>query len=225
MLEVSLAPRKPVDKEEAKRITGLIAALAEIASPDVGFSSTLGGHAFSPIAGRVERGPGILGIEGPGGGMVPFDHKLRPAAALRSLVELGPRALPFLLDALNDRTPTRLTVKHDSGFGGMWLANELRGNPLNPVEQRVLATRKKAKREFPDNHLNSYTVKVGDVCLVAIGQIVGRDYQAVRYQPTACIVLNSPTEDAELCAQVRAIWSSKDPDRKLLDSLLLDYAT
>src|SRR5262249_39974099 len=42
---------------------------------------------------------------------------------------------------------------------------------------------------------------------------------------TACIVINSPTEDATIREQVRTIWSSKDPARRLFDSLLLDYAT
>ena len=60
---------------------------------------------------------------------------------------------------------------------------------------------------------------------MAIGQIVGRGYQAVRYQPTACIVINSPTEDQELRKQVRAIWESKDPRQRLFESLLTDYAT
>src|SRR5581483_10071577 len=71
----------------------------------------------------------------------------------------------------------------------------------------------------------AYTAKVGDVCFVAIGQIVGRRYQAVRYQPTACIVLNCPTQNPKLCADVRAIWRSKDPRSKLFNSLRTDYAT
>jgi hypothetical protein len=38
-------------------------------------------------------------------------------------------------------------------------------------------------------------------------------------------VINSPTQDAKLCADVRAAWASKDPAQKLFDSLLIDYAT
>src|SRR5262249_10867554 len=69
------------------------------------------------------------------------------------------------------------------------------------------------------------TVKVGDVCMVAIGQIVGRPYRCVRYQPTAIIIINSPIEDADLPDELRAIWSSEDPTKRFLDSLLTDYAT
>ena len=46
------------------------------------------------------------------------------------------------------------------------------------------------------------------MCFVAVGQIVGRGYAAVRYQPTACIVINSPTHDAKLRSDVRAAWVS-----------------
>ncbi len=37
--------------------------------------------------------------------------------------------------------------------------------------------------------------------------------------------MNCPAHDAKLCAQVREIWKSKDPTKKLFDSLLADYAT
>ena len=107
----------------------------------------------------------------------------------------------------------------------MWLANELRGNPANKLEAGVLAKNDSENDSACENSIEKYTVKVGDVCFVAIGQIVGRQYQAVRYQPTACIVINSPTEDPKLRQQIRAIWSSNDPATKLFDSLLLDYST
>jgi hypothetical protein len=76
-----------------------------------------------------------------------------------------------------------------------------------------------------NSSLDSYTVKVGDICFVAIGQIVGREYQAVRYQPTACIVINSPVEDRSLCGDVRKAWQSQNPKERVLQSLLIDYAT
>src|SRR5262249_38276519 len=50
-------------------------------------------------------------------------------------------------------------------------------------------------------------------------------YSAVRYQPTACIVLNCPTQNAELVKQLRSIWGSDQPEQHLLDSLLRDYRT
>jgi hypothetical protein len=63
------------------------------------------------------------------------------------------------------------------------------------------------------------------VCFVAIGQIVGRPYSAVRYIPSGIVIINSPTETKVLRDRVRALWSSDDPANKLLSTLLIDYAT
>jgi hypothetical protein len=214
--DVRLAPRPPVSAEQAKRIKGLIAGLATLDSADVGLSPTLSGHAFAPVAGQSHAGTLLL-----------TDHRLKPSDALRELVALGPDALPLLLDALGDKTPTKLTIRHDGRFGGMSYRGELDLNPVNPAEAAVYKGRSGAPRGLQSGggHINSHTVTVGDACFVAVGQIVGRRYQAVRYQPTANIVINSPTQDPKLCAEVRSIWTSKDAAQKLFDSLLADYAT
>lgn len=199
-------------KEEIEK---LIASLAVIESPDFGLSPTLSGQAFLPIEGQTHAGALLL-----------TDHKIATSATLKQIVVLGPAALPALLSHLDDGTPTKLKIDHGFGFGVMAFANELRGNPVSKREQAVLqSARENEDDTFNREHLNSYVVKIGDVCLVAIGQITARRYQAVRYQPTACIVLNSPTHDAELCAQVRAMWKSDNLRQALFDSLLLDYST
>jgi hypothetical protein len=196
-----LAPRPPLTKEQAKRIKDLIAGLAALDKPDFGLSSTLSGDAFAPIPGQSHAGALLL-----------TDHRLRPSAGLKALVTLGPDSLPFLLDALDDPTPTKITIKHDGGIGAMCHAAELWLNPVNPAERATYKARRVKPRDEEED-VKSYTVKVGDVCFVAIGQIVGRGYQAVRYQPTACVVLNSPAHDRKLCAEVRAIWKAENPRR------------
>jgi hypothetical protein len=156
------------------------------------------------------------------------DHKLQSSEGLKALVSLGPAALPFLLDALDDATPTKITIDHDGPIGIMWHGSELPMNPVNPAEKDVFRARHRKSSEtdnFAEKSVETYTVKIGDVCFLAIGQIVGRKYRAVRYQPTACVVLNCPSHDAKLCADVRAIWKAQDARRKLFDSLLADYAT
>src|SRR5205807_1865863 len=95
-------------------------------------------------------------------------------------------------------------------------------NPLNKLENQVVS---KPWPDEWDGQPDLYTVKVGDVCFVAIGQIVGRHYLAVRYVPTAIILINSPVQSDEMRERLRALWSSKDAGKKLLDSLRIDYAT
>ncbi|HKQ50703.1 MAG TPA: hypothetical protein VJZ71_21725 [Phycisphaerae bacterium] len=209
---IELGPREPLTKEKATQIKACIARLADIDAPDFGLSTTMSGTAFLPLPNQQHSGAMIL-----------TDHQLKSSAALKTLVEIGPEALPFLLGALGDKTPTKLKLERGAA---MWLANELWGNPVNELEIKVLGPPKDVDEAMnTDKRIESYTVKIGDVCLVAIGQIVGRGYQAVRYQPTACIVINSPTEDVTLREQVRKIWTSDEPARKLLNTLLLDYAT
>ena len=101
-------------------------------------------------------------------------------------------------------------------------------NPNSASEQDALAPLRQetgAPRFALTPGLTTYNVKVGDVCFVIIGQIVGRFYLAIRYQPSACIVINSPTHDPLIARQVRAIWRSDDPVEKVRQSLLLDYST
>ena len=210
-----LKPESPqaVTAEEESKIRRLIDDLAKIENPDYGLSPTMSGDAFLPIEGMGHAGVMLL-----------TNHQLKTSAGLKRLVELGPKALPLLLKSLDNQMPTKLKMAHEGISGGMWFANELFGNPVNPIEVRTLGQRPR----FPDSdeeHITSYTVKVGDVCLVAIGQIVGRPYQAVRYQPSGCTVINSPAHDAKLRQQVREMWSSDNPTQMLFDSLLLDYST
>jgi len=226
---IKLAPRLPLTEERKQRVKKLIAELANVENPDFGMSATLTGSAFAPLPEQRQFHMGLV-----------TDHRTKTSDALRSLVEIGPDALPFLLEALEDKTPTNLKIEPFGGpLGTTDFGTELEGNPLNPVERRVLSCHPLPRLEvrlFPgktaqeseedeDDFEGSYTLKVGDICFVAVGQIVGRAYSAVRYQPSAIVIINSPLERKALRERVRAIWSSKDPAQKLLDSLLLDYAT
>lgn len=210
-IELGVSAATAPHREE---IDKLIASLADLDSPDFGLSATMSGTSFAPLDGTAEASTMLL-----------TDHQLKQSAALRKLVGLGPASMPYLLRALDDKTPTKLTVRHDGWSGVMSFAREMDSNPVNVSERRVL-------REWPhsddlgsERTADSYTVKIGDVCFVAIGQIVGRRYRAVRYQPTACIVINSPVEDPALARAVRQIWAGDDPRKTLFDSLLTDYAT
>ena len=215
---VDLAARPVVDATQEAEIKALIRQLADVDRPDCGYASTLTGDRFSPVAG-VESWQT----------MVLMDHHLRQSESFTRLVALGPTALPYLLQALDDDTPTKLTIHHDGGFGAMWFGHELDGNGVNHREANVLKVADQKNQQLQaalfERALSSYTVKVGDLCFVAIGQITNRSYNTVRYQPTACIVINSPVQEHDLAGEVRGIWSHDDPARRLLDSLLTDFST
>jgi len=46
---------------------------------------------------------------------------------------------------------------------------------------------------------------------------------AVRYQMTACSVINSPVENAALRERIRRIWAANNPTQTLFDTLWFDY--
>ncbi|HET6883330.1 MAG TPA: hypothetical protein VFI31_24485 [Pirellulales bacterium] len=211
---VKLQERPTANAQQVERIHGLIAALAKVEKPDYGFSSTLSGHAFLPVDDQHESSALLI-----------TNHGLQSSSALKELVSLGADALPFLLKALDDQTQTKIRLEHRGGFGGMWFDQELYGNPLNPKEVGIIRAGQDGGASHLEQHVDEFTVKVGDLCFVAIGQIVGRAYQAVRYQPTACIVVNSPSHDTELASKVRKMWTSETPREALLQSLLRDYSS
>ncbi len=212
--DVRLEPQQELTKEEIDRIKVHIRNLAKIDSPDFGMSATMSGSAFAPIAGMNETGALLL-----------TNHQLKTSGDLVELVKFGPKALPYLLEALDDTTPTKLIVGQERFIDGMWFDRELWGNPANAREQKAITSVPPNGRASDGNKIESYTIKIGDICFVIIGQIVGRPYEAVRYQPTACIVVNSPTHDAVYAKQIRDIWTSTNSTKLLFDSLILDYSS
>lgn len=215
-LYLTLPPTKPLPADRLGEIKRLIASLSEIESPDFGLSPGFTGEAFAPVSGLESKSVLLLA-----------PHSTKTNAAFKRLVEIGPDALPFLLGALDSKTPTRLHI-HTRRLDAVEFSREMWGNPVNHAEQRVLKHREQrgfgfARRQLAET--DPYVVTVGDVCFVAIGQIVGRGYSAVRYQPTAIVIINSPSHDPELAKRVRQIWSGPEPRRRVLDSLLCDYAT
>ncbi|CAN5200719.1 hypothetical protein BH11PLA2_BH11PLA2_51050 [soil metagenome] len=211
---VALKPRLPATVEQKARIKKLIADLARMDQPDFGLSATLTGTAFAPLPGLAKLQVGLI-----------TDHKLDTSDAFRKLIELGPDAIPFLLDALDDTTPTRLKIKRSGtmmfGVGG----SLPEGNPFNKAEAKAVALKTLDEQDDDEGEAGGYTVKVGDVCFVALGQIAGRPYRAVQYIPSGIVSVNSASQSRDLRAKLRKAWGGPDPARVLLDSLLTDYAT
>ncbi len=113
----------------------------------------------------------------------------------RELVKLGAAAVPDLVAHLNDKRPTRITV---GGFA-------------------MLSINKEDKDDKP----RIYTLKVGDLCYVALGQIVNRNYAAISYVPSAMVVVHTPTRDPKMCDELKKEWGELTPD-KYRKSLLKD---
>jgi ankyrin repeat protein len=199
---------KPGPKEkETAAILALIDQLAQVAEGDVGYSASVTGSAFLPLdtAGQVHTA--LL-----------FQKPLTQSDPLRELVKRGAAALPHLLAHLNDGRKTPLQVTHEHLIGGMWFSEEFDRNRRTdkPLKGGKAEDGKQPPRQ------TAYTVTVGDLCFVAIGQIVNRSDNAVRYQPTAIIIVNAPTRSRALRGWVEQSWASLTPQQHRA-SLVADF--
>lgn len=208
---MEVAP-KPADEDEVLR---LIDGLVEVESFDTGLSATYGGSGFPPVAGQEQFHVGLLGQS--------VEHARHEG--LTRLVELGPHALAALLKHLDDKRPTKLKVEHGGAFGAMWYAHEVPVRAGNETEIQALKN-----AGFPDEeddgldaNISEHTVTVGDVCFVIIGMITNRGYNAARYQPTACQVVNSPTQSPAIAKAVRAVWEGGSDAEALVQHLKGDF--
>jgi len=151
--------------------------------------------------------------------------------AMRALVRLGPEALPALVRHVDDkrRTALKIGVKQEKPWviheGGQIFAQEY-DSRAHVYDEDVLPW---PFREKCSNGLcftgrgfdEPYTVRIGDICFVLIGQIVNRDLAAAHYEMTGWTVVNSPVETPSLAQRVRADWAGVDA-KGLKDSLLAD---
>ena len=153
------------------------------------------------------------------GGIIGSDKPVI-SPVMRELVRRGLLALPKLIDHLSDPRPTELVV--DNGFSGRCFSDEYDARHHNPKGRA-----NGVNTEIEINFQDEYTLKVGDLCFVAVGQIVNRNLNAVRYQPTLCLVINSPVKTPALATAIKADWSKLTPTEHekslVLDAHRLDY--
>jgi len=146
------------------------------------------------------------------------------SSAVGQIIRNGLSALPVLIRHIDDKRPTKLVIGQDFSrrpetFGGQYFAAEYAPRdfdwPGSPCKSDINCDETWRSFDKP------YTVKVGDVCFVLIGQIVNRALEAVRYQPTMIVLVNSPIETPALARHVKADWAGIDRDG-LKNSLLSD---
>ena len=202
----------PVSAEDLSKLSNeaLIDQLVNIDAPAPGLSGGGIYDSFMALDGTTKFVAGLLGAVRP------------PAvpAAMKELTHRGAAVLPELLAHLDDSRRTKLAIERsflEVVFGEDWLS-EKRKTTFN--------TNAAVKNEMADldnrqNKEAKFYVKVGDVCYVLVGQIVGRNLAAVRYQPSGILVINSPIFEPSLADEVKAEWGGVTAE-KLKASLLRD---
>ncbi len=115
---------------------------------------------------------------------------------LRGIVEKGVAAIPLLIQHLGDERKT--AIPPVKALEWMSFADEFDFNRRT----RLKAPNGVNRDTFGEKHPNNHQITVGDLCFVAIGQIVNRDFSCCRYQPSGGLVISSPTYSKPLRNQV-----------------------
>jgi hypothetical protein len=168
-----------------------IASLADIGESGVGYSPTTDDSEFLPDPRGREQHSMVLGEEPP-----------RASLAMMRLVAAGADAVPALLRHLGDAKKTKLPPMRAMDWQQTWDEYD--------VNRRTTTKRPPGTNHDDPNAQGpaDYFVKVGDLCFVALGQIVNRSYAAVRYQPTGGLVVSSTVTSAALRDAARAEWGT-----------------
>lgn len=193
-------PDRATSKVDVKKATNeeLIDQLVKVSDP------TALGSGFIAVDGELEFEGGILGSVRPSGD-----------PAIKELVRRGVESLPDLISHLADDRKTGLSIEEFGfAFGAKWHSDEYHSRFRDKKRlPKDVNTGKEVDLDEP------YTLRVGDLCYVTIGQIVNRGLCAVRYQPTGCYVINSPVVTPKLAEAVKGEWAgltAEDHERSLI---------
>ncbi|MHC4563071.1 MAG: hypothetical protein ACYS8X_09900 [Planctomycetota bacterium] len=184
-------PPMPRPDLRPAEIEALIDQLQEVGEPGVGYETTSTASEFLPLSGAMDWHCGLLFQ----------DRQPVRSDVLARLVACGAPAVPHLLAHLDDARPTGVRIE---GRGFRLLAGEYDMNwrteaPLS--EWPSLRDWSCPESEPPE------TIAVGDLCFVALGQIVNRSFSAVRYQPSMILMINSPVHVPLLLEAARRQWA------------------
>ena len=190
-----------------REIEQLIDQLIGISEPGFGYSVYFAGGEFLPFEDTGQMGTLVLGVS-----------RATRSETLRKIVAKGADALPALLKHIGD---TR-TIKMKPVRGMMWMdfSDEYDFNyrtrkiPPKGVNRESSGN----GRDQPSDH----AITVGDICFVALGQIVNRNFSATRYQPTGGMMVNSPTYSKALREVILQDWSGLTKQRHK-DLLIEDF--
>jgi hypothetical protein len=171
-------------------IEALIGKLAETSKIGFGYSTLSSGSQFLPYADSERIGALVLGSPRPS-----------KSPLLEAIVRRGAAADPLLVKHLDDQRKTKIEPVR----GMMWTAfdDEYDFNRRTRRERPEGVNR----NSFSEKHPFEHQITVGDLCFVALGQIVNRGFNATRYQPSGGMVVSSPTYSKRLRDVVRRDFS------------------
>ncbi len=170
------------------RTDRLILELCNMSRPIAGLHPTAWTSSFYERKRRTKFRGGVLGSEAPSRNFV-----------VEEILKRGATAIPFLLDRISDVTPTGIVLKGDRLPNWGTYTNYYNSRPLREVPA-FKATKKYVS--FP------FRLRLGEVCLFLIGEIVNRPQTVMRYVPSGGFTCCSPIEYSEVADLAREDWKN-----------------
>jgi hypothetical protein len=144
------------------------------------------------------------------------EAKSTQSRVLRRIVEYGVEALPYLIAHLSDAR------KAKAGVPFAVLGDQYDARFRDPRKQPRGVNQGEADG-VSDPSLPGYTLRVGDLCFAAVGQIVNRHLHPIDAQPGHLV--NSPVERPALARAVKQDWGNLTRAahrQSLIDDVLYD---
>lgn len=153
----------------------------------------------------------------------------------QAVVVHGVRALPQLLADVDDPRPTRLVFGDSTAArrsDGVWVHREAltllcyqdTDYDSRFVDSRFPLTFRSPQRKPRLTPVSQYTVRIGDLCYLAIGAIVNRRLLPYWDQPTKVLLIDAPSLNMDLSRAVRADWHDLLTEDQHHRSLVADLA-
>jgi hypothetical protein len=179
-----------------ENVEQLIDQLAKVSKPGIGYSRYWYGTEFLPYDDTARIDASVWWAGTP-------SH----SETLCKIVAQGAKAIPVLLKYLDD--DRKIAAKPVSGFPQLASHIEydynscVRDIPFQTVNLKTYSVYEK----------NSYLLTVGDLCFIALGQIVNREFSVARFQPRNTVIISSPVHSEELQKVIREDWSNFTTDK------------
>jgi hypothetical protein len=158
------------------------------------------------------------------------------APVMAELVRRGAGALPALLDHLPDARPTKIVfgMAPRAGAGRTVVSGDDYDCRYPSKDRQPAGVNTKERDSLGGD--GTYCIKVGDLCYIAVGEIVDRKLYVVGWHGgggawpmgaglgAKIVAIDSPVERPSLAAAARADWgglTAKDHEQSLLDRIAL----
>ena len=180
----------------------MVTALMNIKAPGFGYSEVPSGLEFLPYR-DLNKAP-LKSFDTQD--IPPAGVTIAPAPEMMALISAGVDVVPVLLKHLTDSREVTTVRTPAAMYGEVRIDYDSYSSGQHPVDFQQL--RQARNRNGTGMSLvRPHRITVGDLCFVALGQIVNRDFNAVSYEDDYLYIC-STSRDSKFAEVVRTQWNS-----------------